>query len=106
MQVAGGVLRHVQHAMLRQPDMHLGRRLGLRRHLEDQLDAVDRPALHRLDDQVGRRQQGRDREAHALAEPGIDLAAHAAMQRPAELEISPAAPSECRQGRIPRPAPP
>ena len=43
-----GVLRHVEHAELRIEHVHLGRRLGLGRELEDDLDAVDGVLLDRL----------------------------------------------------------
>ena len=40
-QVVGGVLGHAQGAVVREEEVHLGRRLGARRHLEDDPDAVD-----------------------------------------------------------------
>ena len=44
-QVVGGVLGHAQRAELREVEVHLGGRLGAWRHLELDLDAVDRVRL-------------------------------------------------------------
>ena len=66
--------------------VHLGRRLGVGRELEDHLDAVDGVHLDRLPDDLRRRDQ-RDGAARGdLAEAGIDLAARALRQQAAELE--------------------
>ena len=55
--------------------VHLGRRLGLGRELEDDPDAVDRVLLDRLHDALRRRDQAGRAARDALAQPGIDLAA-------------------------------
>ena len=85
-QVVGGVLGQVQRAQAGIEHVHLGRRLGVRRELEDHLDAVDGVQLDRLLDDLGRRDQ-RDGAARGdLAEPRVDLAARALRQQGAELE--------------------
>ena len=84
---AGGVLGHVEHAEPRIEHVHLGRRLGVGRELEDDLHAVDRVLLDRLhDDLVGAISDGAARDA--LAEAGVDLAARAPRQHAAELELA------------------
>ncbi len=49
-QLAGAVLRHAQGAVVRKVEVHLGGRLGVRRHLEADFDAVDHMGLAGLAD--------------------------------------------------------
>ena len=86
-QQRAGILRHVEHAELGIKHVHLGRRLGLRRQLKHDPDAVDRVLLDRLDDRPHRRDQARRAARHAFAEAGIDLAARPAWQHGTELEL-------------------
>ncbi|MNI27713.1 hypothetical protein D3C73_814620 [compost metagenome] len=53
----GGVLRHPQRLVLREPGVHLGGCFGARGHLEDHLDAVDVELFTRLGDQLGGQNQ-------------------------------------------------
>jgi hypothetical protein len=86
-QQGAGVLRHVEHTELRIEHVHLGRRLGLGRELEDDPHTVDRVLLDRLHDAHGRRDQGRSSRGRCPCPAGIDLAARAARQHGAELEL-------------------
>ncbi len=86
-----GVLGHVEHAELGIEHVHLGRRLGLGCQLEDDPHTVDRVLLDRLRDAFGRRDQAGRAARDALAQAGIDLAARAARQHGAELELGAAA---------------
>ena len=86
-QVAGGVLRHVEHAAGGHEHVHLGRCLGARCELEHDLDAVDAVRLQRRRDVARRRDQADRAARHRLAEPGVDLAARPGTQQAAELEL-------------------
>ena len=80
-QVVSRVLRHAQCAVTREVEVHLGGRLGARRHLELDLDAVDRVLFAgRVTTTVGvdhRDLTGR----RALTQPAADLALRAAGNR-------------------------
>ena len=82
----GRVLGRAQRPPLREIDVHLGRRLGARRQLEFDLDAVDDELLRVGIDQAGRRDQGHGAaDRHRLAESGIDLAERTLRQQRAIL---------------------
>ena len=95
-QIVGGVLGQVQRPECRVEHVHLGRRLGLRRELEDDLDAVDPVCLDGLPDEAGRRDEGDGATRETLAETRVDLGARAPRQGRAELELS--APDHRRAG--------
>lgn len=67
--------------------VHFGRRLGVRRELEDDLHAGDPPRLGGTGDHVGGGDQREGAARDGLAEPGVDLAARAAGQKRAELKL-------------------
>ena len=92
-----GILRHVEYAELRIEHVHLGRRLGLRRQLEDDLNAVDRVRLDGLGDRLRRRDEAGRPTRHALAKAGIDLSPRPARQHRAELELGAARHRRSRQ---------
>ena len=65
---------------LREVEVHLARRLGAGRHLELDLDAVDRVRLARRRDLERRHDEPDLAGRRALAEPGTDLALRAARE--------------------------
>ena len=80
------VFRQVQHPQLRKKEIHLSRRFGLGRELEDDLDAVDDEGLGRLgDDAVGRDQAHRSAPGD-LAQTAVNMPARTTLERRAKLE--------------------
>ncbi len=76
--------------MVGEEEVHLRRRLGLGRHLEHDAHAVDDELLAGAGDVDRRHDQARHAERHALAEPGVDVAAGSRRQQRAELVERPA----------------
>ena len=72
-QIVGGVLGHAQCAETREIEMHLGGRLGARRHLELDLDSVDGVRLAGVGDVDGRDDDGDLAGGWGLAKPATDL---------------------------------
>ena len=73
-QVVRAVLGHAQPSrLIREEEVHLRRRLGLGRQLEDDPHAVDHQLLAGLDDLLGRRDQPRRRDRNRLAESAVDV---------------------------------
>ena len=79
-QVVGGVLGHAQRAELREIEVHLRGRLGARRHLELDLDAVDRVLLPGFADVERRHDQRHLARRPDLAQPAPHLALRSARQ--------------------------
>ena len=86
-QIVGGVLGEVQRPEPGMEHVHLGRRLGLRRELEHDLDPVDAMRLDRLLDDARRRDEGDGAAGGRLAQARVDLAARPFGQRGPELEL-------------------
>jgi hypothetical protein len=80
-QVVGGVLGDAQRPPLGEQEVHLRRRLGVRRELEHHVDAVDRLRLTGPRDLDGRRDQRDGARRGRLAEPGADLPGRALGQQ-------------------------
>ncbi len=79
-QAVGGVLRHAQHALLGEVEVHLHRRLALRNELEEEAHAVDLLFLTGRGHLMGGRYQG-DRAARCrLADARVDLTPRPALQ--------------------------
>ncbi len=71
---AGAVLGHAQHAVVGEVEVHLRGRLGVRRDLEDDADAVDDQLGPRGLDVLGRGHETLAAEQrHALAQAGVDV---------------------------------
>ena len=102
-QVVGGVLGHAQRAELREVEVHLGGRLGARRHLELDLDAVDGVRLTRLADVERRHDQGDLTGGPDLAQPAAHLPLRAAGQRGPVHVRGPARHRRSRRRRSPAP---
>ena len=79
-QVVSCVLGHAQRAELREVEVHLGGRLGARRHLEFDLHAVDGVRLTRLSDVDGRDDDRDLAGRRGLPETAAHLALRSAVQ--------------------------
>ena len=78
--VAGTVLRHAERLELREIEIHLRRRFGIGRHLEDDFHTVDDELLARLANAFRRRHDGNGAHGNGLAQTGIDMALRIARQ--------------------------
>ena len=83
--VGGTVLGHPQRFFVGNVGHHRGRRFGIRRELEDHLDAIDHDFLDGLGDQPGRRNESDRTGRDALAETLPDIAIRVAGQQGAVL---------------------
>jgi len=86
-QVVRGVLGHVERAEGGEEHVHLGRRFRVRHELKDDLDAVDDLRFHRRRHQSRGRDERHGAARRGLADAGVHLAARAAGQGGAELEL-------------------
>ncbi len=80
-QVVGGILGHAQRAELREVEVHFGRRLGARRHLELDLDPVDGVGFTGARNVDGRHDQRHLALRRHLAQAATDMSFRAARQQ-------------------------
>ncbi len=69
----GAVLGHAQQALVGEVEVHLGRGLGARGHLEHDPHAVDVQFGAGLGDVLGRGDERNRAQRGGLAQPGVDL---------------------------------